>query len=161
MSPLPTPTQTWVTTSWCDLSDGLDEFTSTLFPTREERNLIDSFSDADASTIEYIVVNSLSMSSRGEAFIPSVPQQANSLLLTNVMILAQASVGLDLLGVPRDFVNAAHEAGHILLNIGAHTDPMTLDGRVNVMVGNGTDAADSVINSKRLTSAQCATARSF
>jgi hypothetical protein len=144
-----------------DLSNGLDEFTGNLVPTREERNLIDSFSDADASTIEYIVVNFLSSGSRGESFIPSIPQQADNLLFTNVMILAQGSVGLDPSGAPRAFVTAAHEAGHIMLDDGDHTNPGTLDGRVNLMVGGGTDAADSVINSKRLTETQCTTARSF
>jgi hypothetical protein len=148
-----------------NLADGsLDEFATagalSLIPTREERSLLDSFADGNNRTVEYFVVNALSMGSRGEAFIPAVPMQAANLRTTNMLIVQQPAVGIGG-AAARDFVNAAHELGHVFLNDGSHTPRGTTAGRVNVMVGGGTDAADGVNNSKRLTTAQCTTARGF
>ncbi|MEM7052674.1 MAG: hypothetical protein AAF604_23625 [Acidobacteriota bacterium] len=141
-----------------DLSDGLDEFDTggalALYPTREERHLIDSYADGNNGNIEYFIVNNLDQGSRGEAFIPSIARMANNLTDINVMIVYQAAPY-------SDFVNSPHEAGHILLDVAGHTNHLTLAGRVNLMKGAGTDFADAVTHSKRLTNAQCTTARGW
>ena len=124
-----------------DLTNDMDEFGSA-----EERSLIDTLADADANTIEYFVVNALTVAARGLAYPPANPVTAG-LLQPNVVVVVGTSLG------PVDFVNAAHELGHVLLNV-AHVADVT-----NVMRGEGTDAADGVTHSKRLTDAQSTTAR--
>jgi hypothetical protein len=143
---------------------GLDGFNPNL--TREERSLLDTLSDADPKTIDIFIVNTFSVDRRGEAFLSNDPPRGGKLKVPNALIVRAASVGIDNAGNPRDFVNTAHEAGHVLLNFGAalnfgHTPRNTTAGRVNVMVDGGTDAADGVTNSKRLTETQCTTAKGF
>lgn len=148
-----------------DLTDGLDEFDTSgalgNIPTREERNLLDSFADTNLSTIEMYVVNNLDQNSRGEAFSTDVPGFVANLKKVNAVITSSASVGM-VGNTARDFVNAAHELGHVVLvPNGGHTDHLTLPGRINVMVGNGTDGSDGINNSKRYSDANCVLARKF
>jgi hypothetical protein len=144
-----------------DLSDGLDEFDTfgplALVPSREERSLIDSLSDDDPATIEYFVVNTLDQGSRGEAFASDVPGFVANLRTANVIVARAASTGAG-----ADFVNAAHEVGHVVLAPrGGHTPRGTVAGRVNFMVGGGTDLSDCVTCSKRMSTANVGDARAW
>ncbi|MEM7479904.1 MAG: hypothetical protein AAF481_01910 [Acidobacteriota bacterium] len=141
-----------------NLADGMNEFGGNLIPTREERHLIDTFSDGNSATFEYIIVNFLNngsgSGSRGENFRAGNLPMLNNLTDINILIVSQ--------NVPSaGFVTAPHEAGHILLADGSHTNRLILAGRINLMKGGGTDANDAVGHSKRFTNAQCTTARGF
>ncbi|MBX9623389.1 MAG: hypothetical protein K2X82_06205 [Gemmataceae bacterium] len=142
-----------------NLADGLDEYAPKL--TREERALIDALADGDPMTVDMFIVPSLAPppGSRGESFWAAFAE-AKKLLQPNVIIVTKNAVGISDTGTPRDFVVAAHELGHVILNDGNHTTAATPEGRVNLMFGPP-DVVDGVEKSKRLTPAQVATARGF
>ncbi len=151
-----------------DLTDGLDVIFS-----RELRNLIDTYSDQDLKTVEYFGINNFvvpalpTLDPRGVAF-GEYNDLDKFLDVPNQIILENSAIGYYPTEPPvtKDFVNSAHELGHIILQPDGnwmHTaDPiLTLLGIINVMKGGGTNYFDAVNATKRLDKAQEDSAKQF
>jgi len=154
-----------------DLSDGLlrDEIAIS----REERNLIDTYSDGDLSTIEFFGIGFYDDRDRfGELFtgpfglplgaIRGKSYQANGpmgpyLKVPNQIIVSEAQIGIG-----EDPFTGAHELGHVILQDADHIPSFSSAlGKINLMKDFGTDSSDDLDHSKRLNNTQTATAITF
>ena len=143
------------------------------FPSREQRQIIDTFGDGNTSTIEYFIINNFcaylggdqgaNASIEGEAFIPLFPRNSQSIKPGNInVIFSEASeIGKDdATGEARSWQHSAHEVGHVLTNEGHRSGDAPPDG-VNLMHEVSDSGAPMFRNKKRLDIAQRDAARSF
>jgi hypothetical protein len=133
-----------------DLRDGLEEFQNmnSASGTLEERTLMKSLADDDATTIELVVVNRFTRQTRiGEAFVEG---DGGSIL--NALFLDRTG-----LSAQREAWTQSHEVGHIVLDQPWHPDNLGPDRPWLLM---DADASLAAVNGpKRLTLAECARIR--
>jgi hypothetical protein len=133
-----------------DLSDGIQEFDNMLAATGtlEERSLVKLVGDADATTIDVIVVNRFVNPQRqGEAFI-----EADGSAMANTLIVDRNAVRFQ-----RQAWVQAHELGHVLLDEAFHPDNVGSDRPWLLMDADARQGR--VTGPKRLSDDECSKAR--
>lgn len=124
-------------------------FTDGIETTDEEPALAANYGDGDPDTIDLFVVDSLTSTNWGDAWVPCQPSigATSDLRHTSFIVLSAADTPA------YNSHSAAHEAGRFIMNFcGGYPDPTNL----MYLVGRGDDVIGSP---KRLTEAQCKTAR--
>lgn len=132
-----------------DVSDGLQHFTDVdaMAGTLEERTLLKAIDDADATTVEIVVVPLFAGGGRiGESFIGSDLSSVR-----NIVLLDRAGIR-----ARKSSLTLAHELGHVFLDLPGHPDDYGVDTPTQLMDSDAADA--SPFGPRRLTLEECARA---